>query len=65
MANRKNATGEYHFNDVEMSQFILYDYRMTTKWEENIEGYDYENQDHIRPKMRKIKRETFEEFWQS
>lgn len=60
------ATREYDFEDVNFDSFLLYDYRATTDyWGKNKEGYDYENQESIDPRRRKVKWPTNEEFWNS
>lgn len=63
--NRLSSHREYVFEDNNLSKFILYEYRNTTHYRKNIPDFDYENQEHLRPEMRKTKRIEPEEFWQS
>jgi hypothetical protein len=60
------ATSEYNFEDQNLDLFILYDYAATTAyWGPNKENYDYENQEHLHPRLRIKKYPTTEEFWAS
>ncbi|KRX05264.1 hypothetical protein PPERSA_00565 [Pseudocohnilembus persalinus] len=64
--NENRSTREYDFEDNNGDYFLVYDWKATTEWHgNNQEGYDYENQDHIYPKDRKIRYPTVEEFWES
>jgi len=42
---------------------MLYDFRHTTMYQPNIPGYDYENQQNIEPRRRKVFRYHPTEFW--
>lgn len=41
-SNVLSASKEYFFEDCNLSQYLLYDYRHTTLFKRNVEGYDYE-----------------------
>lgn len=64
-SNKRSAHREFMFVDNQWSGFLLYEYRNTTDFKPNVENYDYENQDHLHPRMRINKRVSPEEFWQS
>jgi hypothetical protein len=40
--NVNTASREYYFEDSNLSQYMLYDFRHTTMYQPNIPGYDYE-----------------------
>jgi len=62
----KRATREYNFEDNNLDLFILYDFSATTDyWGPNRADYDYENQEHLHPRLRIKKYPTKEEFWNS
>ena len=42
-AENKWTTFRYHFEDSDYSSFLIYDYKQTTKYEQNQKKYDYEN----------------------
>jgi hypothetical protein len=60
MNHYKSASLEFSFEDNNFSKFLLYEYRNTTFFKPNVEGYDYENQEHIPVRQRLTYRLSFE-----
>lgn len=56
ISNPRSSHREYYFQDNRLNTYLLYEYRNTTHYKPNKEGYDYENQEHIRPRERIVKR---------
>ena len=58
---------EWDFMDSNLDRFMLYDFKGSTLfWGDNVSDEEYEkNQLSLRPKERKFKRMTPEQFWAS
>jgi hypothetical protein len=56
--HEKSVSLEFSFEDNNFSKYLLYEYRNTTKYARNVEGYDYANQNHLPEKRRKRQRLT-------
>ena len=63
VSNPRSSHREYYFQDNRLNNYLLYEYRNTIHYRKNIPDYDYENQEHLRPEMRQVKRMEPAEFW--
>lgn len=64
--NGKYATKEWDFTDSNLDQFLLYDYKATTRyWGPNVDPLEYERLRAVKQKRYwREPRPTFAEFWQ-
>lgn len=58
------GTREWDFTDCNLDKFLIYDWKLTQEFGgQPLPGYDYENQNHLRPRQRKRVFPTEKEFW--
>jgi hypothetical protein len=58
------GTREWDFTDCNLDKFLIYDWKLTQEFGgQPLPDYDYENQNHLRPRQRKRVFPTEKEFW--
>jgi hypothetical protein len=58
------GTREWDFTDNNLDKFLVYDWKMTQEFGgQPLPNYDYENQNHLRPRQRRKIFPTEKEFW--
>jgi hypothetical protein len=54
MNHGKSSNLEFSFEDNNFSKYLLYEYRNTTAYQPNVEGYNYADQSQLPEKRRKV-----------